>query len=79
MIEHPLMALVLGIVFLGFGLALIQAARFPRRNVLTETLYRLTITPRVGSMKDETWVTINGVGMLVAGLAFLASWVSHFL
>jgi uncharacterized membrane protein HdeD (DUF308 family) len=78
--EHPLMALVLGIVFVGLGVAQIRTARFPRWNVFTGALYWLTtITPRDGSMKDETWVMINGVVMLIVGLAFLASWVFHLL
>jgi uncharacterized membrane protein HdeD (DUF308 family) len=78
--EHPLMALVLGFVLLAFGVALIQTARLPRRNVFTEILFCLTtIMPRVGSMKDETWVMINGVVMLIVGLLFLVASVFHLL
>ena len=34
----------------------------------------VTISPRMGSMTDETWVIVNGVGLLVFGVLVLGLW-----
>jgi hypothetical protein len=45
---------------------------FPQRNLLTKTLYWLcTLAPRIGSISDKTWVMVNGIGLLYAGVVML--------
>jgi uncharacterized membrane protein HdeD (DUF308 family) len=71
--RHPLIAVFMGVFFVVAGALLIRISLFPTRNALTRTLFRLsTIMPRAGSMTDETWVMVNGVGLLVGGLLLLA-------
>jgi hypothetical protein len=74
--RHPLPLPVLGICFFVIGVLLLLTSLFPQKNSLTKTVYWLwTIAPRVGSITDEKWVMINGIGMLVGGLLFLVLWV----
>lgn len=68
--------LVVGVYCLAIGVLLLQAAVFPTRNSLTKAIFWLcTIAPRAGSMTDATWVMINGVGMLLAGVLMLGLWL----
>jgi hypothetical protein len=64
-----------GIWFVIWGIVTIQAAVFPTKNSLTKAIYwMVTISPRMGSMTDETWVIVNGVGLLVFGVLVLGLW-----
>lgn len=67
------MLLVLSLLLVGTGTLLIVTSRSPNKNALTKVSFRMcTIAPRVGSMRDETWVLINGVGLLATGICLLA-------
>ena len=57
------------------GVVTIQAAIVPTKNSLTKAIYWMnTVMPRMGSMSDETWVKVNGVGLMVGGIVALALW-----
>ena len=72
----PIVAALAGIWFVIWGIVTIQAAVFPTKNSLTKAIYWMTtISPRMGSMTDATWVMINGIGLLVAGLVLLGLWL----
>lgn len=71
--QTEVMGLVLAILLVADGTVLIVTSRNPTKNALTKISYRLvTITPRVGSMTDQTWVLINGLALLIAGALLLA-------
>ena len=66
---------ILGVGFLIWGVVTIQAAIVPTKNSLTKAIYWMnTVMPRMGSMSDETWVKVNGVGLMVGGIVALALW-----
>jgi hypothetical protein len=66
---------ILGVWFLIWGVLTIQAAIVPTKNSLTKAIYWMnTVMPRMGSMSDETWVKVNGVGLMVGGIVALALW-----
>jgi hypothetical protein len=63
---------LLGISGCALGMLLIMTSLHPQRNVLTRVLFRInTFMPRAGSMSDEKWVLLNGVGTLLAALFWL--------
>ncbi len=65
--------LIVGIfLFLGVGLLLVLTSRNSERNALTRLLFKIwTVMPRAGSMTDQTWVMINGIGLLLGGAVFV--------
>ena len=74
------MGAVAGLCFALGGMVTIDAARFPSRNSLNKFFYWMhTLPPRIGSMADETWVLVNGIGSLVVGLVLLLLWLSGVL
>jgi hypothetical protein len=69
---HPISPPIAGFISLTIGMLLILTSFFPQRNLLTKTLYWLcTLAPRIGSISDKTWVMVNGIGLLLAGVVLL--------
>jgi hypothetical protein len=72
----PIFGAIGGVLFLIYGVLLVQTALFPTKNSLTKAIYWMsTILPRMGSMTDEFWMMINGIVMLLVGFLVLALWV----
>lgn len=70
------MLLALAMALMGGGILALVAAHDPGRNVLTRVVHRMcTVAPRVGSMTDGTWVKINGIVLLFAGILILLRFI----
>jgi len=74
--RHPLPAPIVAVCLISLGVLLVLTSLFPQKNSLTKAVHWLwTITPRAGSMSDETWVMVNGITVLVGGFVLLGLWV----
>ncbi len=63
--------------FLG-GMLVIFTSRRPQTNSITRVIFRLwTLAPRVGSMTDETWVLLNGIGGVFVGVLFFVLYFAY--
>ena len=61
------------------GIMLIVTSVNPQRNSVTRVLFRIwTFVPRVGSsMRDETWILLNGIGVLIGFLVYFLSLIHY--